>query len=173
VIKVKRKGRRRMGKFPTLTALIGTPLAFLFGEWTPLLSALLLFTALDLVTGFIKAWINRTIISREMYKGIGRKALMWVVLIVANQVDIIMFDGMPIAKTGVATFFLGMEGISILENIGQSGVTLPSWLAKYFERLKDDGSQAPTLEQTVDEIKVKVHNQEVKLKTKDDLERVD
>jgi toxin secretion/phage lysis holin len=168
----KKKGRRRMGKFPTLTAILGTPIAFLFGEWTPFLSALLLFSALDLITGFVKAIIKRKLRSREMYMGMIRKTLIWVVLIVANQIDIIMFDSMPLAKTAATFFYLGMEGLSIIENIGECGVPIPKWIKKYLLRLQEQGDEEPAI-QKVDEIKVKVDNQEVKLTTRDDIERVD
>ena len=38
-------------------------------------------------------------------------------------------------KTSVLVFILANEGISILENISEMGVTIPEFLKKAFERL--------------------------------------
>lgn len=160
------KERKNMHKIPTFTAIVGTPIAFLFGEWTPFLSALVLFTVLDLVTGLMKGILTTGWRSRKMLVGSFQKAGIWIVLIVANQVDIVLFANTPIAKTAATFFFLGMEGGSILENLGQMGVKFPAFLTNSMEVLKEKGENPDLKIQHVDEIKLKVDNEEVKIKTK-------
>jgi toxin secretion/phage lysis holin len=160
------KERKNMFKIPTFTAIVGTPIAFLFGEWTPFLTALAIFTVLDLITGLMKGIITTGWRSRKMLVGSFQKAGIWIVLIISNQVDIVLFSNMPIAKTAATFFFLGMEGGSILENLGEMGVKVPKFLAQNMEVLKEKGENPDLKVQAVDEIKLRIDNEEVKIKTK-------
>lgn len=157
-------------KIPTLTAIFGTPIAFIFGTWTELMTALALMIALDILSGFIKGIVHRELRSRKMSIGMLRKASIWIVIIVSNIVDIAMtqiFQGLPVAKTATVLFYIGMEGLSILENLSAIGVPIPSWIGKYLSTIKEKGESpnVPTV-QNVQEIVVKKHDgEEVKLKT--------
>jgi hypothetical protein len=60
-----------------------------------------------------------------------------------------------------------MEGGSIIENLGALGVKLPRVITDNMEVLKQKGEG--DVVQHVDEIKLKVDGEEVKIKTKDEL----
>lgn len=128
-----------MFRFSLFSSAIGVPMAFLFGAWTPLMSVLLVMMALDIITGVAKGFYNKELRSRNMAQGMIRKTMIFVVLIIANMIDIAMFGGLPVAKSAVLSFFIGMEGLSILENLGQMEVPLPSFIKKYLMVLKDNG----------------------------------
>lgn len=170
------KERLKMYKIPTLTALFGTPVAFLLGEWTPLLSALVVFVALDIITGILKGIYDRKLRSRKMSQGMIRKCLIFVVVIVANIIDVSMspflgavdpdLSGLPIAKTGVILFYIVMELLSITENLGQMDFPVPKVLKDYIEVLKVKSDYEKPVEK-VDEIIVKKDGEEKVLETKD------
>lgn len=100
-----------------------------------------------------------------MLVGSFQKIGMWIGIIVANQIDIMLFGNTPVAKMGATFFFLGMEGGSIVENLGALGVKLPKVVTDNMEVLKQKGEV--DVVQHVDEIKLKVDDQEVKIKTKE------
>lgn len=142
-----RKGEiKKMFKLGLFSTLIGVPLAFLFGTWTPLMGVLLVFIALDIITGITKGFYDKALRSRKMSQGMIRKAMIFVVLIIANMIDIAMFGGMPVVKSAVLSFYIGMEGLSILENLGQMGVPLPSFVKKYLLVLRDKGQDGTNKE---------------------------
>lgn len=128
-----------MNKIPALTSLFGTPLAFLFGAWNPLMAALLVFNLLDVITGIAKGIYNRDLVSKSMKQGMISKAMQWISIIVVNMIDLAMFDGLPLCKSALLLYLMAMEGLSIVENIGQCGVKLPSWVEGNLRVLRDKG----------------------------------
>jgi toxin secretion/phage lysis holin len=162
------------GKLPSIFALFGVPVAFLFGEWTPFMAVLLALTCLDIMTGVMKGLTDKRLRSRKMSEGMRRKLLIWVVIIVANMIDVAMVDmneavfgGVPMAKTLAVFFYIGMEGLSILENVGQMGLPLPKFITTYLEVLRDKGDPTQPQVTQVDEIKVIQDDKEIKLETKE------
>jgi toxin secretion/phage lysis holin len=149
----------------------GTVSAFLLGDWTVFMSILLTMIGIDIVTGIAKGIYDKKLRSRRMSQGMIRKLMIWVVIIMANFIDIIMFSGMPIAKTSATLFYIGMEMLSVIENLGQMGIKIPRFIGKYVEVIRDKGENPdiPEIpqEKKVDEIKIKVDEKEIKLKTKD------
>lgn len=128
-------------KFGMLTALIGTPFAFLFGAWTPLMGVLLVMISLDIITGIAKGFYDKSLRSRNMSQGMIRKGMIFVVMIIGNMLDVALFGGLPIVSTAVITFYIGMEGLSILENLGQMNIPLPTFIKDYLLVLKEKGSK--------------------------------
>jgi phage-related holin len=55
---------------------------------------------------------------------------------VANQLDIITGSG-DVARNAIITFLIGVEGISIFENLGRLGIKVPVQLSQAFSQLKD------------------------------------
>ncbi|MCK1985156.1 MULTISPECIES: phage holin family protein [Peribacillus] len=152
-----------MFKLTLFSSMVGIPLTFLFGAWTPLLGVLLVMIVLDILTGVAKGFYDKALRSRNMSQGMMRKAGIIVVLIIANMLDIVMFAGMPVAKTAVISFYIGMEGLSILENLGLMGVPLPSFIKKYLLVLKE---KADTIEvKQVEQIIVKQGEDGVQMET--------
>ncbi|WP_051348587.1 phage holin family protein [Peribacillus kribbensis] len=129
-------------KIPTITAILGTPIAFLFGDFTPFMMALLVLSALDILTGIAKGFYNKELRSRKMSQGMIRKSMIFVVIIIANMTDIALFHSAPVAKTGAVFYYIGMEGLSILENLDAMNVSVPGFIKKYLQSLKDKGENS-------------------------------
>jgi len=110
---------------------------YLFGPWMPLIGILLVLSALDILTGIAKGIYDKALRSRNMSQGMIVKAMMFVVLIIANMVDMTISAGLPVAKTSVLLFYISLEGLSILENLGQMNVPLPAFIKDRLLVLKD------------------------------------
>ncbi|KJL04342.1 phage holin family protein [Priestia aryabhattai] len=117
----------------------GTPLAFLFGAYTPLMAVLFVMVCLDIFTGFAKAIYFQKLKSRTMSHGMIRKACLAIVVILCHMIDLALFNDIPVAKTGCILFYIGVEGLSILENLGEMKVPLPKFIHENLEVLKQKG----------------------------------
>lgn len=78
---------------------------------------------LDYITGVLKAYINKTVSSDVGLKGIARKSLILVVLIVVVLLDRLLNAETWVFRTLIAYFYIANEGISLLENC--AGLDLP------------------------------------------------
>ena len=64
------------------------------------------------------------------------------VIIIANLLDLLTASGVPVFRTMAVFFYIGMEGLSITENLGQIGVPLPKGITKYIDQLSKE--EVPT-----------------------------
>jgi toxin secretion/phage lysis holin len=124
--------------FKVILALCGTFASFLIGDWHISLTILLVFMSIDMITGLIKGAMNGGLRSAIGFKGMARKATILLVIIIANMLDILVGGGVPVFRTMAVFFYVGNEGLSILENLGQIGVPVPKGIAKYIQQLKDN-----------------------------------
>lgn len=131
-----------MGKIMIALSFISTWFLFLIGGWQLLLTILVVFMVIDIFTGIIKALIKRKLNSKIGYKGFLRKATIMLVIILANWLDILTTSNVPVFKTLAIYFYIGMEGLSILENLNQIGVPIPRAITKYINQISKD--QNPT-----------------------------
>lgn len=109
---------------------------YLFGD-VKFLHLLLLLFALDIITGLFKAWKNQNLWSRKSLFGYARKLLILMVIILANVIDQIL--GMNGAITyATVLFYIANEGLSILENMAELGVLVPTNLAEKLKVIETD-----------------------------------
>ena len=87
---------------------------------------------LDYITGVVRAYINKTVSSDVGLKGIARKCVILIVLIVAILLDRLLNAGTWVFRTLVAYFYISNEGISLLENC----VSVPEKLQDALLQLK-------------------------------------
>ena len=116
--------------FNSIVALIATFYTWLFGAWDIAICVLITFMALDYATGLIKGYVFKCLSSDVGLKGLTRKALIFIVLIVAVLLDRLTGTGQWVFRTAVCYFYIANEGLSLLENCTQLGLPLP-------DRLKD------------------------------------
>lgn len=121
----------------TIVAGVGTGLTWLFGAWDTALLVLVAFIALDYGTGLLRAYINKEVSSSTGAKGIAKKAVIFIVLIVAVLLDRLINSGNWIFRTLVAYFYIANEGISLLENCAGLGLPIPDKLREALAQLKD------------------------------------
>lgn len=138
-------------KILSLLGCAGSVIASLFGGWDAALVTLLIFMGVDYVTGLIVAGVfhtsekteNGTLESRAGWKGLCRKGVTLLVVLVACRLDLMM--GSNFIRDAVVIAFVANETISIIENAGLMGVPIPAVIVKAIEVLKkkaeSDGSE--------------------------------
>ena len=83
---------------------------------TVLMQYLLACNVLDIVTGFIKAYDAKNVSSKKMKHGALSKVSIWCVVCLAIMVSGYLKTDMT---SYVVSYYLLMEGVSILENVSQ------------------------------------------------------
>ena len=123
----------------TAIGVAGSFIASLFGGWDAALATLVIFMAIDYVTGLIVAGVfhnsgkteNGALESRAGWKGLCRKGVSLLVVLVACRLDLI--TGTNFIRDAVVIAFVANETISIVENAGLMGINIPP-LSKYSRR---------------------------------------
>ncbi|WP_160675274.1 phage holin family protein [Clostridium sp. C8-1-8] len=126
----------------SIIAVIGTDITWIFGMWDTALMVLIAFLVLDYATGVIKAYINKIISSDIGFKGIAKKSVIFIVLIVAVLLDKLLNTGTWVFRTLVCYFYIANEGISLLENCVALGLPIPEQLQNALVQLKDGNKKA-------------------------------
>lgn len=129
-----------------LVVAIGTGFTWLFGAWDTPLVVLIVFMTLDYITGFTRGYINKELSSDVGLKGIARKGVIFVVLIVAVMLDRLLNTGSWMFRTMVAYFYIANEGISLLENCASLGAPIPEKLKHALIQLKEGKKKEPANE---------------------------
>ncbi|MBE3555580.1 MAG: phage holin family protein [Firmicutes bacterium] len=125
-------------------AAVATLLTFVFGQWDTLMQGLVVFVTADLLAGSVAAVVTRDLDSGQLFHSILRKVLVFVMVAVAAQLDKVMQTGQnPLLRTVTIWFFIGQEGVSIIENAGRAGLPLPTALRQALRRLHESPGAAP------------------------------
>jgi len=124
-------------KLAWIWTLTLTGLTWLIGDWNVSLSILVVFMILDFITGIIKGFMTNTVSSNTGFKGVMKKCMYFVALIVANMLDLLI-GGVPVFRTMVAYYLIAIEGISVLENLEAMNVPLPQAIKEKFTSIKDE-----------------------------------
>ena len=127
----------------TITGALGGLFASLFGGWSAALTTLILFMAMDYITGLIVAGVfkksNKTetgaLESYAGFKGLCRKGVMLLIVLVGYRLDLVI--GTSYIKDAVIIAFIANEVISIIENAGLMGIPIPEVLKKAIDVLND------------------------------------
>lgn len=114
-----------------------TLVLWLIGGFDIAIKVLFVLMVLDIITGVMRGYENKTLSSRSFRQGLNGKAMIFVIIIVANMVDILI--GQPVFRTFVCVFYAGGEGISILENASALGLQIPQKLEDALIQLKEGG----------------------------------
>lgn len=128
--------------------MVGGSLAALLGGWDSALATLLIFMGVDYLTGLIVAGVfhasskteNGALESRAGWKGLCRKGVTLLIVLVAVRLDMVM--GSTFIRDAAIIAFVANETISIIENAGLMGVPIPSVITRAIEVLKDKSENA-------------------------------
>lgn len=123
--------------FTTLTAIGAGIVTTLLGGWDNALEILLIFVILDYLTGIAAAFKTKTLKSSVGFEGLFKKGAIFFVVILAAQLDRVTGNAAGVFRTATAFFFIANDGLSILENVGEMGLKLPSFLANALVKMRD------------------------------------
>ena len=93
---------------------VGGWLGYFLGGCDGLLYALIAFVVIDYVTGVMCAIINRELSSAVGFKGIFRKVLIFLLVGIANIIDVQVIGTGAVLRTAVIFFYISNEGVSLL-----------------------------------------------------------
>ena len=133
---------KKMKIFDSIVAIMATFFTWIFGTWDIAIAILIIFMVLDYLTGVIVAYQNRTLNSEVGFKGLIKKCMILVILIVAVMLDRLLNTGTWVFRTLVCYFYIANEGISLLENISNLGVKIPRKLKDALEQLNKEDERA-------------------------------
>ena len=122
-------------KIKLMIALVGGLTADMLGGWDIMLKTLVMLVIIDYATGVLAAVYKKKLSSSIGYKGIIKKVGIFAIVVVAAIIDKCV--GMEIVRNITIVFYISNEGISILENVGKTGVKYPKKLKQILEQLKD------------------------------------
>ena len=118
-------------------AVIGGWLGYFLGGCDGLLYALIAFVVIDYLTGVMCAINDKTLSSEVGFKGICRKVLIFLLVGIANILDIHVIGTGSVLRTAVIFFYISNEGVSLLENASHLGLPVPQKIKAVLEQLHD------------------------------------
>lgn len=116
-------------------AAIGGWLGYFLGGMDGLLTALIVFMAIDYVTGLMCAVVDKKLSSAIGFKGICKKVLIILLVGVAHIIDLHVVGTGSALRGAVVCFYLSNEGISMLENAAHLGLPIPEKLKTVLQQL--------------------------------------
>lgn len=118
-------------------ALFGSIVGWLLGELDSLIYTLVVFVAIDYVTGILLAIYEKKISSNIGYKGICKKVMIFALVALGNIIDKQLIGSGSSIRTMLIMFYLSNEGISILENAAKIGLPLPQKLKEVLQQINE------------------------------------
>lgn len=133
--------------FTSSIGLVGGLISALFGGWDSALTTLVIFMAIDYVTGLMVAGIfknsgktkNGALESRAGFKGLCRKGVMLLIVLVACRLDLAI--GSNFVRDACTVALIANETLSVVENAGLMGVPIPKVIVKAIEVLKSKAEE--------------------------------
>ena len=131
--------------FVTAAGAIGGAVSWLYGGFSDAMLVLIVFMALDYITGLIVAGVfhksskseTGALESKAGWKGLCRKGMTLIIVMMAALLDRLM--GTAYIRDAVIVGFIFNECLSILENAGLMGVSYPKALKNALDLLNEKG----------------------------------
>lgn len=116
---------------------VGGWLGYFLGGCAGLLYALIAFVVIDYITGVMCAINDKTLSSEVGFRGICRKVLIFLLVGIANILDVQVIGTGSVLRTAVIFFYISNEGVSLLENAAHLGLPVPEKIKTVLEQLHD------------------------------------
>ena len=131
-------------EFNSLIAFIGAIASFAWGGYPLGIQILVYFAIADYITGMVSAAKAHELSSKIGFFGIVKKMLMFLLCSVAFKIDGLI-GASGLLFNGVIFWYVGNEGLSIIENSIEMGLKVPKRLKDAIDALlaedDEDGSQ--------------------------------
>lgn len=121
-------------------SVVGGFLTRFLGGFDMIIITLIIFVAMDYLTGVMKAIDNKELSSEIGFKGIFKKVLIFFMVGIATQLDIILPTDIGIRYI-VIIFYIINEGLSIIENASLLGLKIPQKIKDTLSILKNNQKQ--------------------------------
>lgn len=118
-------------------AVLGGWFGYFLGGCDGLLYALLTFVVIDYLTGIMCAINDHTLSSAVGFRGICRKVLIFLLVGIANILDVSVIGSGSVLRTAVIFFYISDEGLSLVENAAHLGLPVSEKMKAALEQLHD------------------------------------
>lgn len=122
-------------------AAVGGWLGYFLGGCDSLLYALVSFVVIDYITGVMCAINDKKLSSQVGFRGICRKVLIFLMVGIANILDVHIIGTGSVLRTAAISFYISNEGISLLENAAHLGLPVPEKIKKVLEQLHNKAEE--------------------------------
>ena len=108
------------------------------------MTTLVTLAALDVVSGFARAAIQKKLSSKESWRGGIRKVLMFVIIALGAQADVLLREsgvtigGGELVRNAAVIFYCVSEGLSIVENVVGAGLPVPQAIKDALAQLSEN-----------------------------------
>ena len=126
-----------MAKIDGVAAALGGVFGWYFGGMDGLFYALLAFSTVDYVTGFLAAAVEKRLSSSMGLKGIAKKIGIFALVGVMNVLDTEILKQGSTLRTAFLFFFIANEGLSVIENAERMGIPIPEFIKKTLNNIKE------------------------------------
>lgn len=127
-----------------VAGLFGAIAGYLWGPLNGILLALITMMCLDYISGVIVGAAQHQLNSHTSFVGLCKKALILIIVAVANIIDSQVFGGnTTVVRSATCCLFIANEGMSILENAGELGIPIPKKLRNVLEQLHKKDEEEP------------------------------
>lgn len=116
---------------------VGGWLGYFLGGCDGLLIALVVFASVDYITGVMCAINDQKLSSEVGFRGICRKVLIFILVGIANILDVEVIGTGSVLRTAIIFFYMSNEGVSLLENAAHLGLPVPTKLKDVLAQLHD------------------------------------
>lgn len=123
-------------------AALGGVLSAFLGNMDGFIITLIIFMAIDYITGVSVGITEKKLSSETGFKGLLRKIVILLLVGIANCIDVYILHEGSVIRTAVVFFYLSNEGISILENVVNLGLPVPKKLKDVLEQLNKESGGA-------------------------------
>ena len=137
-----------MDKLKIILGGIITAVSGFLGGMDGIMYALVTFVSIDYVTGVMAAAKQKKLSSEVGFWGIVKKVCIIALVGVAHFVDIYVMQSGDVFRTAVALYYIGNEGLSLLENIQALGVILPRKLVEALKQIRNENDEEDKDEKT-------------------------
>ena len=145
-------------KILKIIAGVAGAIAGLFGEWTTMLTILVVVMALDYISGWIVAWCGKSpktesggLSSKIGFIGIAKKGFIMLLVLLATLLDRAIGNDTYIFQSSLVLYYIANEGLSILENAALLGVQFPDKLKRALETMRENEDKPPDPEEKKEE----------------------
>ena len=134
-------------KICTLIGVIGGLISAALGGWDYALVTLMIVMCIDYISGIVVAGVfhaskkteSGALESNVGFKGLCRKCMILLIVLIAYRMDLVI--GVSYIRDTVIIGFIANEVISIIENAGLMGITLPPALVKAIDILTEKAKE--------------------------------
>lgn len=120
-------------------AVLGGFIGWYMGAMDELLILLVALVVVDYITGLLRAIHEKSLSSRIGRHGITKKAMIFLIVGLANVLDAYLFNGdNAVLRTAAIGFYASNEGLSIIENSISIGLPVPQKIKDALKQLNSN-----------------------------------